>query len=136
MSHAAARKAIESKLKTWATAKPITLIFGTGAIDQPSAVYLRGFPLPAGTTTRYIGGDANEYTGVYQVSIICLGITPVGIAEGIIAELNTLFPVDSALSSGTFRGYVVQPVSQGPTIDEDDRYNVPVTIFYYGMDGN
>lgn len=133
MSHAAARKAIESKLAAWAAARPVPIFFAQSVANQPAGLYLRGYLLPGGTTTPYIGGDANEYTGLYQVSIICPGVTQANAYESIVSELNTLFPVFSELVSGAFNGEVHNPVVQGPRIDEVDRYNIPVTIEYWGI---
>lgn len=134
MSHARARQAIEIKLAAWAAARPIRIAsFEQGFEAQPGETYLRAFQLPAGTTCRYLGGDAYEYTGVYQVSIVCLAGQPLATAETLVDELSSLFWVDSELSRNGFEGLVTEPVDQGPTITESATYTVPVSFTYRGI---
>lgn len=106
MSQARARQAIEIKLMAWAAARPIRVAnFEQGFEAGPDETYLQAFQLPAGTTCRYLGSDAYEYTGVYQVSIVCPG----------------------------FEGLVTEPVDQGPTITESATYTVPASFTYRGI---
>ncbi|GLO27639.1 phage tail terminator-like protein [Pseudomonas putida] len=134
MSHARARQAIEIKLAAWAMAYPIK-VANFEQVFEPTAgeTYLRAFLLPGPTTCRYLGGDAYEYAGVYQVSIICPSGEPLGTSEALIAALSTLFPVDSELSRSGFEGLIVEPVEQGPTIPEPTTYTVPASISYRGV---
>ncbi len=134
MSHARARQAIEIKLVAWAAAYPIKVAnFEQGFEPEAGETYLRGFLLPGPTTCRYLGGDAYEYAGVYQVSIICPSGEPLGTAEALIAALSDLFPVDSELSRSGFEGLIIEPVEQGPTIPEPTTYTVPASISYRGV---
>jgi len=89
--------------------------------------------LPGPTTCRYLGGEAYEYTGIYQVSIVCPAGQALGTAETLIAALSGLFPVDSDLSRAGFEGLIVEPVQQGPTIDEPTTYTIPASITYRGV---
>ncbi len=134
MSHARARQAIEIKLMAWATARPIRVANFEQAFEaQPEETYLQAFQLPAGTTCRYLGGEAYEYAGVYQVSIVCPAGQPLATAEELVDELSSLFRVDSALSRNGFEGIVTEPVDQGPTITESATYTVPTSFTYRGV---
>ena len=134
MSQARARQAIEIKLMAWASARPIRVAnFEQGFEAQSGETYLQAFQLPAGTTCRYLGGEAYEYTGVYQVSIICPAGQALAAAEAVIEELSTLFRVDSPLSRNGFEGLVTEPVDQGPTITESATYTVPTSFTYRGV---
>ncbi|WP_139671707.1 phage tail terminator-like protein [Pseudomonas sp. F16(2018)] len=134
MSHARARQAIEVKLMAWATARPIRVAnFEQGFEAGPDDIYLRAFLLPASTTCSYLGGEAYEYTGVYQVSIICPAGQVLAAAETLVGELSSLFRVDSELSRNGFEGMIVEPVEQGPTITESATYTVPASFTYRGI---
>lgn len=134
MSHARARQAIEIKLMAWAAARPIRVAnFEQEFEAQAGETYLRAYLLPAGTTCRYLGGEAYEYTGVYQVSIVCPAGQPLATAEALVDELSSLFRVDSALSRNGFEGLVTEPIDQGPTISESATYTVPASFTYHGV---
>ncbi len=134
MSQARARQAIEIKLMAWAAARPIRVAnFEQEFVALPDETYLQAFQLPAGTTCRYLGGDAYEYSGVYQVSIICPAGQPLVTAETLVDELSSLFRVDSELSRSGFEGLVTEPVEQGPTITESATYTVPASFTYRGV---
>ncbi|ORL69259.1 hypothetical protein B7H19_10005 [Pseudomonas putida] len=134
MSHARARQAIEIKLMAWAAARPIRVAnFEQGFEAQPEETYLQAYQLPGATTCRYLGSDAYEYIGVYQVSIVCPAGQPLATAETLVDELSSLFRVDSALSRNGFEGMVTEPVDQGPTITESATYTVPASFTYRGV---
>ena len=133
MSHARARQAIEIKLMAWAAARPIRVAnFEQGFEALPEETYLQAYQLPGATTCRYLGGDAYEYTGVYQVSIVCPAGQPLATAEALVGELSSLFRADSELSRNGFEGLVTEPVDQGPTITESATYTVPASFTYRG----
>lgn len=134
MSHARARQAIEIKLVAWATARPIRVAnFEEGFEAGSGETYLRAYLLPASTTCRYLGGDAYEYTGVYQISIVCPAGQPLGVAESLVDELSSLFRVDTELSRSGFEGLLTEPLEQGPTITESATYTVPTSFTYRGI---
>ncbi|WP_252088812.1 phage tail terminator-like protein [Pseudomonas sp. MWU13-3659] len=134
MSHARARQAIEIKLMAWATARPIRVAnFEQGFEAEPDETYLQAFQLPAGVTCRYLGGEAYEYIGVYQVSIVCPAGQPLATAETLVGELSSLFRADSELSRNGFEGLVTEPVDQGPAITESATYTVPTSFTYRGV---
>ena len=133
MSQAKARQAIEIKLMAWATARPIRVANFEQAFEaQPGETYLQAHQLPGATTCRYLGGEAYEYTGVYQVSITCPAGQALAIAETLIDELSSLFRIDSELSRNGFEGLVTEPVEQGPSITESATYTVPASFTYRG----
>lgn len=134
MSHALARRAIETKLEVWSQTQGLSVVYGAESFDPPEGqIYLRAFLLPASTTSRYLNSESIEYRGIYQVSIICPAGEPIGSAEAIIDQLSELFPVDSLLSRLGFAGIVSQPADQGPTITEPNTYTVPARFSYWGM---
>lgn len=134
MSQALARQAIEIKLMAWAMARPIRVAnFEEGFEAEQDETYLRAFLLPGGTTCRYLAGEAYEYTGVYQITIVCPAGQPLATAETLVDEITALFRVDSEISRGGFDGLVVEPVEQGPTITESATYAVPTSFTYRGV---
>ena len=135
MSHALARIAIEGKLITWAKSKSPALptITGTQDADLPKSTFIKGNALPASARTECLQGDEITYIGLYQVMICCPPQEKINIAEGLINEIQSLFPVDSDIGVAAFNGSITDAVDQGPTIVEDSRYNVPVTIPYRGV---
>lgn len=135
MSHALARIAIEEKLLTWAKSKSPSLptVFGIQKADISRPIFVKGNSLPASARTECLQGDEITYIGLYQVTICCDPAQPFNIAEGLINEIQSLFPVDSDIGVAAFNGSITDAVDQGPTIVEDSRYNVPVTIPYRGV---
>ncbi|MFJ1572991.1 phage tail terminator-like protein [Pseudomonas sp. NPDC088322] len=134
MSHARARQAIEIMLMAWAASRPTRVAnFEEGFEPQQDETYLQAFQLPGATTCRYLGGEAYEYTGVYQVSITCPAGQALATAEALVDELSALFQVDSPLSRNGFEGMITEPVEQGPTITESATYTVPTSFTYRGV---
>ena len=135
MSHAMARAAIERKLFDWAKAKSPVLpsFFSTQKGDVANPIFIRGNLLPASARAVCLQGDEITYLGLYQVTISCDPAQPIGNAETLVSEIQSLFPVDSDIGIAAFNGSITDAVDQGPTIYEDSRYNVPVTIPYRGV---
>ncbi|ORL52822.1 phage tail terminator-like protein [Pseudomonas putida] len=134
MSHARARQAIEIKLMAWASARPIRVAnFEQEFAAQQGETYLQAYQLPGSTTCSYLGGDAYEYTGVYQVSITSPAGQALTTAEALVDELSALFRVDTELSRNGFEGLITEPVEQGPTIPESATYTVPASFTYRGI---
>ena len=134
MSHARARQAIETKLAAWAAARPIRVAYPNQLFTPNSSeTYLRAYQLPASTTCRYLGGEAYEYSGVYQISIVCPSAQAMATAETLIDELTRLFRVDTPLARNGFEGLITEPVDQGPTITESATYTVPASFTYLGV---
>lgn len=132
MSHALARDAIERKIFAWAATYPAQVYYGTEKADAKIPVYMRCHLMPATTTSPYLHNDGTHFSGLYQVTISCDPSTKNPIPDGLVQALTDLFPVNSELESGGFSGIIPTPVDRGPTIVDDNRYNVPVTIPYRG----
>lgn len=133
MSHARARRAIEVKLTAWADTESIPIVFGSEPFDPVAGqLYLHAFLIPASTTCRFLNASELEYRGIYQVSIVTPTDRLISVPEQILDELSALFPVDSSLERSGFLGLVSNPVEQGPTITEPDRYTVPASFTYRG----
>lgn len=135
MSHALARSAIERKLLDWAKTKSPVLpsFFSTQKGDLTKPIFIRGNLLPASARTECLQGDEITYLGLYQVTISCDPSQSISVAESIISEIQSVFPVDSDLGDPLFNGSITDAVEQGPTIVDNSRYNVPVTIPYRGV---
>ena len=134
MSHARARQAIETKLTAWSAARPIRVAYSNQPFaPNSSETYLRAYQLPASTTCRYLGGEAYEYSGVYQISIVCPSAQAMATAETLIDELTRLFRVDTPLARNGFEGLITEPVDQGPIITESATYTVPASFTYLGV---
>lgn len=135
MSHSLARSAIETKLFNWAKAKNPALpsVFGIQKADLSKPVFIKGNLLPASARTECLQGDEITYIGLYQVMVSCDPAQPFNVAEKLIDEIQSLFPVDSDIGTTAFNGSITDAVDQGPTIYEESRYNVPVTIPYRGV---
>ncbi|AVQ10140.1 hypothetical protein [Siphoviridae environmental samples] len=135
MSQAKARIAIETKLAAWAKARNPVLpaFFGIQKADVTKPVYIHGYLLPASARTECLQGDEITYLGLYQVTISCDPSQSISVAESIISEIQSVFPVDSDLGDPLFNGSITDAVEQGPTIVDNSRYNVPVTIPYRGV---
>lgn len=138
MSHALARIAIEGRLFTWAKANQTQFLGQMAKWDEKKqgplpSPYLRGYLLPASARTECLQGDEITYLGLYQVTISCDPAQPIGNAESLVSQIQELFPVYSDIGIESFNGMITDAVDQGPTIYEDSRYNVPVTIPYRGV---
>ncbi|MBH3342453.1 hypothetical protein I5O09_01720 [Pseudomonas parafulva] len=134
MSQARARQAIEIKLMAWAAARPIRVAnFEEGFEAEPGETYLRAYLLPGSTVCNYLDGEAYEYTGVYQVSIVCPAGQALITAELLVDDLSSIFRADSPLSCNGFVGLITEPVEQGPTITESATYSVPTSFIYRGI---
>ena len=132
MSHRLARIAIEKKLQSWATSNNVKAIFGIQKSYPANPVYFHGYLLPATTTAPYLHADGLEYTGIYQVSIVCDPSQPESVPETYVDGLSTLFMVDSIIEQGVFSGIIIEPADRGPTITDESKYTVPVSIRYRG----
>jgi hypothetical protein len=131
MSEKLIRSLYEGRLKTWASARlpALTVAWENVTMTPPTGAYLRAFLLRGDTTSRDLYGDNRHRVGVFQVNIVCPGGTGPGAAEGIAAELDTLFPMNLILTSGAFSVTQVTPLRTRPALP-DDRYTVPVDFAY------
>lgn len=133
MSQALCRRAIESRLGTWAAARsPALRVAWENVAFTPAGgeTYLRAFLLPATTTSDTLAGDHRAFRGVYQVTVCApINIGPASV-EAIRDELDALFPMNLRITSGALTLQVVSPASAGPAIQEDAYFALPVSFRY------
>lgn len=135
MSQKLIRSALESRLATWAAAhSPVLQVAWQNApFTPPTSTYLRAHLLPADTDSRDLKGDHRQYLGVFQVSICAPAGTGPAAVETIVAELETLFPVNLRLTSGAITVTVTKPLSASAGANERG-LNVVNTHFRYQSD--
>ncbi|WP_085599771.1 MULTISPECIES: phage tail terminator-like protein [unclassified Pseudomonas] len=138
MSHNLIATIYEAKLIAWAKALPAPLkvmVENEAYTPVDGATYLRAFTLPGDTASNTLAGDHKLYTGVFQVSIV----TPSGkyrsMAGGLADEISALFPLYERNEKGGLTVVTMTPPDQGPGIQGDTTYTVPVS-FQYRADTN
>ena len=133
MSTKAIRAALEGRLATWAAARsPALRVSYENVPFTPTAgeTYLAAYMLPATTRSQDLAGDHRGYGGVFQVNVTSpINVGP-GAADGIAAELDTLFPVNGRYTSGGVTVQIIGPASVGPAPQDPERYSEPVSITY------
>lgn len=130
MSKATIRTLLESRLRAWADARPISVDWENQTFEAPADAYLRFFILPAPTDSQTLDGSHRLYTGVFQISIVCPKEAGPQPGEAIEAELEALFPYSLRVTSGNFELTQTSPLSAGPVINEADRYTIPMSGTY------
>jgi len=130
MTQAIVRRALESALKAYADAQSITVAWENIEFTQPDTVYLRAFVLPAETTSADIGRVNRRFSGVFQVSIVSPTGTGPAATETIAAGLSAAFPPATPLGAGGVTVWITEPLSQGPAIQDRDRYVIPCSLPY------
>lgn len=132
MSNRLCRQAIEARLSTWAAARTpaLPIAWQNVKFTEPAGIYLRAFLLPADTGSDDLAGSHRLYRGVYQINVCAPINAGPGAAEGIAAELATLFPNNLRLPVTGLTLQVISPVSAGPSGQPEDRYVLPVSFRY------
>jgi len=132
VSNKLCRKAIESRLATWAAARvpALPVAWENVPFTQPTSAYLRAFLLPATTTGIDLAGAGRTYRGVYQVSVVAPLNAGPGAAEGIADELAALFPLNTRLSVTGLTLQVVTPVTAAQGAQDATNFTVPVSFQY------
>lgn len=132
MSQKAIRALYEARLNTWAKARvpALPVAFQNAAFVKPaSGPYLRAFLLPNDTDSRYLESTDRVYMGVFQVSIVAPLNGGSAVAEGIVAELEALFPLNLDLTS-TLKATTTTPLSTATAIPEPDANVIPTSFSY------
>lgn len=132
MSDRLIRSLYEGRLNTWAAAhSPVLLVaWENNVFTPPAGIYLQAFILPADTTSQDLAGAMRNRAGIFQISIVApLGNGP-GAAEAISAELETLFPNNLRLTSGSFVVQSITPLRLRAPIPDAGRYIRPVDFQY------
>jgi len=131
MSHQIIRRIYEQRLAAWAAPRGLRIAY-QGVAFEPSdgETYLRTFTLPAGTDTQTLEGTDRVYTGVLQISVVTPAGNGTGDAEGLIDDLDDLFPTYLRLQQGDFEVMVLTPVEPGPAIVDDTTLTVSASFQY------
>lgn len=125
------RSLYEQRLAAWAAARSLPVAWQNVSFTPPaSGIYLRAFLLPANTDSLDLEGGHRLYTGVFQVSIVTPNGQGSGAAEQLAADLDAEFPCNLRLTSGLFAVQIVSPCSQGPMIQGDTHFMLPVSFRY------
>jgi len=127
------RQLFETRLATWAAARVPALRVNFEDVEftpNPGETYLRCFVLPARTGSDDLQGIHRLYTGVWQVSIIKPSNSGLGTAYGIVDELETQFPQNLQLTSGSFMVAIRSPMGPGPAIQDSNTTTIPVSCVY------
>lgn len=130
MSNGLIRTLFEKRLKTWADVNDYPVAFEDQPFTIPETTYLRLFLLPAFTTSDDLKGDHRAYSGIVQIDILCPRDKGPGEGERVLKSLETLFPVNLRLTSGTFSVMTVSPLSAGPTLPDSTRRHLPTSLRY------
>jgi hypothetical protein len=130
MTQAIVRRALETALNAYADAQSIPVAWENVEFTQPDTVYLRAFMLPAETTSADIGRVNRRFAGIFQVSIVSPTGTGPATTEAIAAGLSAAFDPAVPLSAGGITVWIVEPLSQGPAIQDRDRFVIPCSLPY------
>jgi hypothetical protein len=131
MSHQIIRRIYEQQLAAWAATRGMRIAY-QGVAFEPGddETYLRAFTLPAGTDTQTLEGTDRVYTGVFQISVVAPAGNGTGDVEGLIDDLDELFPTFLRLQQGDFEVMVLTPVEPGPAIVDDSTLTVSASFQY------
>jgi hypothetical protein len=131
MSHQIIRRIYEQQLATWAAPRGWRIAY-QGVAFEPGddETYLRAFTLPAGTDTQTLEGTDRVYTGVFQISVVAPAGNGTGDVEGLVDDLDDLFPTFLRLQQGDFEVMVLTPVEPGPAIVDDTTLTVSASFQY------
>ncbi|SEQ28669.1 Bacteriophage related protein of unknown function [Pseudomonas sp. NFACC02] len=131
MSHQIIRRIYEQRLAAWAAPRGLRIAYQGVAFDPGDGeTYLRAFTLPAGTDTQTLEGADRVYTGVFQISVVTPAGNGTGDAEGLVDDLDELFPTFLRLKQGDFTVMVLTPVEPGPAIVDDTTLTVSASFQY------
>jgi hypothetical protein len=131
MSHFTISMIFDTRLQAWAASKSLHVVY-RNEFHQPvdGEIYLRVFTLPAGTESSDLKGKHRAYVGVYQISIIGpAGRGAVAIGD-LVDELAELFPLNERQTRKGLTVQVMTPLEQGPDIQDDTRFTIPVSFQY------
>lgn len=132
MSNKLCRRAIETALSAWASARSpaLTIAWENVPFSQPTSAYLRAFLLPAATTGPDLAGVARTYRGVYQVSVVAPINSGPGVAEGIADEIAALFPLNARFTVPGLTLQIITPVTAAQGAQDSTNFIVPVSFGY------
>lgn len=133
MSNKLCRRAIETRIATWAAARaPALAVAFENVAFTPvqGSPYLRVFLLPSDTDSSDLAGSHRLYHGVYQVNIVAPSAGGPGVAEGIEDEIAALFPLNLRIAVPGLTVQVSSPVTASSGVSDPTGYIVPVSFQY------
>ena len=130
MSKSRIRKIFESRLKTWADARGISVAWDNTHYDPERILYLSSHLLPAPTVSDDLKGDHRLYSGVYQVSVHGVAREGPGASEAVAELIQELYPLNIRLTADGLTVQIITPASIGIAIQETALYTVPVSFQY------
>lgn len=136
MSQARIRKLFEARLSAWAAAETpaVPIAFENTNFDPPKdGPWMRCTLIPADTSSEYVEGTDRRYIGVLALNLFIPRGQGAGPAEAIVAKLETLLPVNLALTDGAFTVRTTTPLSVGRADPEPDLFGVPMSLRYYAQ---
>lgn len=136
MSHRIIRRLYEQRLAEWAGERNLRVAYqGVSFEPEDGETYIRAFTLPAGTNTQTLEGTDRIYTGVFQITVVSPAGNGTGDAEGLVEDIDELFPTFLQISDGDFGVMVLAPIEPGPPIVDDTTLSVSAS-FQYRADRN
>lgn len=126
------RAAFESRLNAWAKAQvpPLQIAWENVPFTPPAAAYLQPFVIPANTTNESLSGDLTEFTGLYQVNIVCPEGGGPGGPEKVAKGVIDLFPAATRITQGAASILILAPMSERPPIQGAGKYTIPLSCTY------
>lgn len=127
------RALLEARLKTWATSRTpaLPVAFENATFAPPADTYLRCYVLSGNTESVDLEGKHRGRIGVFQIDVVGMPGIGAGLVEGIVGELDTLFPNNLRLPGGSVQSVqVVSPVSKAANLSDPDRYIASVSLTY------
>lgn len=136
MSHSTIGMMFDARLQGWAASKSLHIVY-RNQFYQPAdgEIYLRVFTLPAGTASQDLAGQHRTFAGVYQVSVIGPAGQGTLTIDSLIEELSDLYPLNARLSRKGLTVQIMTPVEQGPDIQDDTTFTIPVSFQYRADSG-
>lgn len=136
MTQARVRKLLETRLKAWADGKvpPVPVAWQNANFDPPKdRPWMRSTLIPADTDSEYVEGTDRRYVGVLALNLFVPRGEGAGPAEAIVAELETLFPMNLILTDAGFSVRTTTPLSAGRADPEPDGFGVPMSLRYFAQ---
>lgn len=131
MSDKRIRALLETRLKSWADSKSISVAFENVPFTDTGSTYLRAFLLPARTISQSVAGDHRGYSGIFQINIVGDSGIGAGALHSIADSISALYPVNLRLTDSTgFTVQVVTPSSESAGIAADGNFTIPVSLQY------
>lgn len=136
MSRARIRKLFESRLKTWADAESpaVPIAWENTNFDPPKdRPWMRCTLIPADTGSDFVEGTDRRYVGLLALSLFVPRGHGAGPAEAVVAELESLFPMNLTLTDAGFTVRTTTPLSAGRADPEPDVFGIPMSLRYYAQ---